>query len=253
MEEQEVIVCLYWREIDGNEKSIRRYFKTTQRTNIHLCSFQLKLSVYQYFYSVCLLFWWFDLNDLEEKGEQKHVGNNWSSLMKTCIASESTPSSRVCVFGIMRVLCWDYEKGKVMSACVCDELIEFIWRCTRMKECVEDVVVRNWDGMERIWNDTFITKLCVVVEEHLVLHWYSLTSKQNPEMTGMMFESFVVFELIVSTMWTQNRNWHCHQLWWLSQYVCKMTVMFFLTVFQILIVGRNELDGVVIKLMNENV
>ena len=180
MEEQEVIACLCWREIDGNEKSMRRYFKTTQRTNIHLCSFQPKLSVYQYFYSVCLFFWWFDLNDLEEKGEQKHVGNNWSSLMRTCIVSESTLSSRVCVFGMMKVICWDYEKGKVMSACVCDELIEFIWRCSRMKECVEDVVVRNWDGMETIWNDTFITKLCVVVEkEYTVLDWYSLTSKQK--------------------------------------------------------------------------
>ena len=39
--------CEYfdWKEIDGNEESVRTWFKTTQRTNIHLCSFQLKLCV----------------------------------------------------------------------------------------------------------------------------------------------------------------------------------------------------------------
>ena len=74
-----------------------------------------------------------------------------------------------------------------------------------MKECVEDVVLRNWDGMETIWNHTFITGLCVVVEEHAGFNEYSLTPRRE-----MMTCIICCFELIVSMRWTQNRDCHCH-------------------------------------------
>ena len=63
--------------------------------------------------------------------------------------------------------------------------------------------------METIWNHTFIIELCVVVEEHAGFNEYSLTPRIEM-MTRIMFESFVVFELIVSMRWTQNRDCHCH-------------------------------------------
>ena len=71
-------------------------------------------------------------------------------------------------------------------------------------------------------------------------------------MTWIIFESFVDFELIVSMRWTQNRDCHCHWWWCLSNCVCKMTIMFFLTLFHIFTFGRNYLDELVIKLINKH-
>ena len=93
---------------------------------------------------------------------------------------------------------------------VCDELIESIWSCDKL----------GWNWMETIWNHTFITELCVVLEEHPGFNEYSLTQRREM-MTWIMIESFVDFELIVSMRWTQNRDCHCHWWWCLSNCVCK--------------------------------
>ena len=93
---------------------------------------------------------------------------------------------------------------------VCDELIESFWSCDKL----------GWDWMETIWNHTFIIELCVVLEEHPGFNEYSLTQRREM-MTRIMFESFVVFQLIVSMRWTQNRDCHCHWWWCLSNCVCK--------------------------------
>ena len=124
---------------------------------------------------------------------------------------------------------------------VCDELIESIWSGDKL----------GWDWMETIWNHTFIIELCIVLEEHPGFNEYSLTQRREM-MTWIMFESFDDFELIVSMRWTQNRDCHCHWWWCLSNCVCKMTNMFFLTLFHIFTFGRNDLDELVIKLMNEH-
>ena len=70
-----------------------------------------------------------------------------------------------------------------------DELIEFIWRCSRMKECVEDVVVRNWDGMETISAllrklingiKAYVKAALIIVEDSTIQKGWTALSKRTP-------------------------------------------------------------------------
>ena len=126
---------------------------------------------------------------------------------------------------------------------VCDELTESIWSCDKL----------GWDWMETIWSHTFIIELCIVVEEHPGFNEYSLTpntKKRDYEMNHVWI--ICCFWIDWFNEMNKNRDCHCHWWWCLSNCVYKMTNMFFLTLFHILIVGRNDLDELVIKLMNKH-
>jgi hypothetical protein len=211
-----------WKEIDGNEESVRTWFKTTQRTNIHLCSFQLKLCVcmcVNIFCSDSLLFCWFVLNELEEEG-QTIVANDCSRLMKTGFSCESSLSCRVSILGIMRVICGDYQQMKMMSIC--------LWWTDR-------VHLELWQiGME-LNGDNFESHI-----HHWIVcccwrtSWFQLmfidTKKRDDGKNHLLFLNWLF-------QWDghKTRDCHCHWWWCLSNCAYKMTNMFFLTLFHILL------------------
>ena len=82
-------------------------------------------------------------------------------------------------------------------------------------------VVTNWDGIEwRQFGITHSSLNCVLLLKNILvsmnIHWH--------QKERWWHESFVVFELIVSMRWTQNRDCHCHWWWCLSNCVCKWQI-----------------------------